>query len=72
MTMIDQRDIKSLSTDEITNYLCEAGFGGYLTKSEYLEIMEELEARALQPEVLADLATFGKPEWYKHKFGFDS
>jgi hypothetical protein len=70
--MIAERDIKSLTTDEITNYLCEAGFGGYLTKSEYLEIMEELEARKLQPEVLADLATFGKPEWYKHRFQFGS
>jgi hypothetical protein len=70
--MIAQRDIKSLSTDEITNYLCEAGFTGSLTKAEYLEIMAELEARALQPEVLADLATFGKPEWYKHKFQFGS
>jgi hypothetical protein len=34
--------------------------------------MAELEARALQPEVLAGLATFGKPEWYKHKFQFGS
>ncbi len=70
--MIAQREIKSLSTDEITNYLCEAGFGGYLTKPEYLEIMTELEARKVQPEVLADLATFGQPEWYKHKFQFGS
>jgi hypothetical protein len=70
--MIAEHDIKSLSTDEITNYLCEAGFGGYLTKSEYLEITTKLEARAVQPEVLADLATFGKPEWYKPKFQFGS
>jgi hypothetical protein len=50
--------------------LSEAGFGGSLAKSEYLEIMEELETRALQSEALADLATFGKPEWYKPKFQF--
>jgi hypothetical protein len=34
--------------------------------------MAELEARGVQPEGLADLATFGKPEWYKHKFQFGS
>jgi hypothetical protein len=52
--------------------LSEAGFGNSFAKLEYLEIMEELEARALQPEVLADLVTFGKPKWYKHKLQFGS
>jgi hypothetical protein len=65
--MIAKRDVKLLSIDEITNYLCDAGLDGYLTKTEFQEIMAELEHRELHPEVLAGLMVFGKPEWYKDK-----
>jgi hypothetical protein len=65
--MIAKRDVKLLSIDEITNYLCDAGLDGYLTKTEFQEIMAELERRELHPEVLAGLMGFGKPEWYKGK-----
>jgi hypothetical protein len=65
--MIAKRDVKLLSIDEITNYLCDAGLDGYLTKTEFQEIMAELERRELHPEVLAGLMGFGKPEWYKDR-----
>jgi hypothetical protein len=65
--MIAKRDVKLLSIDEITNYLCDAGLDGYLTKTEFQEIMTELEHRELHPEVLAGLMGFGKPEWYEDK-----
>lgn len=65
--MIAERDVKLLSIDEITSYLCDAGLDGYLTKAEYQEIIAELERRELHPEVLAGLMVFGKPEWYKDK-----
>jgi hypothetical protein len=63
--VIAEREIKNLSLDEITRYLCDAGLDGYLTKAEYQEIITELERRELHPEVLAGLMVFGKPEWYK-------
>jgi hypothetical protein len=65
--MIVQRDVQKLTVDEMTNYLCDAGLGGYLTRSEFEEIMDELTTRGLHPETLASLMTFGQPEWYKSR-----
>jgi hypothetical protein len=61
--MIAQRHTKTMSTDELSTYLCEAGLNGDLSKADYEEIMAELSARELNAETLAVLSTFGRPEW---------
>jgi hypothetical protein len=61
--MIAERFTKSMTTDELSTYLCEAGLDNRLSKVEYEEIMVELASRGLPPEALAVLSTFGRPEW---------
>jgi hypothetical protein len=61
--MITERFTKSMTTDELSTYLCEAGLDDRLSKVEFDEIMKELISRGLQPEALAVLSSFGRPEW---------
>ncbi len=61
--MITERFTKSMTTDELSTYLCEAGLEDRLTKVEFDEIMKELISRGLHPEALAVLSGFGRPEW---------
>ncbi|MEY4530363.1 MAG: hypothetical protein RLZZ156_1084 [Deinococcota bacterium] len=68
--MIAERFSKTMSTDELSLYLCEAGLDGYLSKSEFEQIMAELKTRGLDAESLAVLSSFGQPEWRKGQIRF--
>lgn len=65
--MISERNFKLLSTAEISSYLLEISLNCDLQKSEYDEIMAELETRDIHPEALASLVVLGEPEWYSDR-----
>jgi hypothetical protein len=68
--MITERFTKTMATDELSTYLCEAGQDDRLSKVEFDEIMKELASRGLHLEALEVLSTFGKPEWQTGQIQF--
>lgn len=70
--MIVAREIKTMLSSDLVNYVADSSLDGYLSKEEFQEIMLELQLRGTHAEVLASLNRFGKPQWRKYETAYST